>query len=813
MSFDAIKDALQVAIDQDVDALWEDFRVESGSTDLSDFLERLCTQGLLTEEASAKLTEQEPAPEELEDADTVPRKRRAAITMMFGGGGDEDDEDDVEPAGGGDTRKSKYRRTTGGGLEALESSQPTPAPSLDPGPANPLESDRYEFLGSVGSGAMGDVHLAKDNTLHRNVAYKVMSPDLSANPIQATKFANEAEITAQLEHPNIVPVYAQESSTSYTMKLVEGRTLEQILEETRKQELAQNLDEEHSLEARLNLFVKLCDALEYAHSRGVIHRDLKPENIMVGAFGEVYVMDWGIAKVFDPGGPKSVTLSRKPLDEGELIIGTAGYMSPEQAEGHNHELNGASDQYALGLILFEMVSLNYAVTGKVPLKIVMRHQDGEKDPLKHITGKAIPREIVSIIHKATAKGIEHRYASVGDLADDLRRYLRGDAVLARPDTPFQMLIRWMGKHREATLMAFLLLFTSSFVMVMGIFQWNQIMKARAQVAAQQESNLRTLVAKQASLIDGSFLKYEGLLSVIATATQDRVERGEQAKVEDLYFASSFEEEGAPREHLVTSEHYGQDVDLLHGSIVMLDEAGRMGSEDARQMALLAPLLKKTLLRSYSEEATRFTNNRAQDLMTKKGVPVSWSFMGLESGAYMAYPGHGGFEDDYDYRDTEWYQRGSASKGGPTWGSPKVDPFGLNRILTCVQKLEDETGNLVGVVGIDVTFNYLIDKLMVPDEWTDLGEVETYLIDEEGYIVVRSAWRGQETRASLRSSALRMSTFPHPEVVADIKAKRSGAKSSLGQLVMYHRLNSTGWYFAVAGDEDAVRSLDASSSSP
>ena len=809
MSFDAIKDALQVAIEQDVDALWEDFKVESGSTDLTEFLGRLRTQGLLTEEASSQLTGA--SPDTPEDAGAEPRKRRAAITMMFAGG---DDADDLEPTVGEDTRKNKYRRTTGGGVEALEASQPALArPAAVSSDVDPLESDRYEFLGSVGSGAMGDVHLAKDNTLHRNVAYKVMSPDLSASPIQATKFANEAEITAQLEHPNIVPVYAQESSTSYTMKLVEGRTLEQILEETRKQELSRKLDEEHSLEARLNLFVKLCDALEYAHSRGVIHRDLKPENIMVGAFGEVYVMDWGIAKVFDPAGPKSVTLSRKPLDEGELIIGTAGYMSPEQAEGHNHELNGASDQYALGLILFEMVSLNYAVTGKVPLKIIMRHQDGEKDALKHITGKAIPREIVSVIHKSTEKSIGRRYASVGDMADDLRRYLRGDAVLARPDTAFQKLIRWMGKHREATLMAFLLLFTSSFVMVMGIFQWNQIMKARAQVAAQQESNLRTLVAKQASLIDGSFLKYEGLLSVIATATQDRVERGEQAKEEDLHYASAFEEAAAPREYLVSSEHYGQDVDLLHGSIVMLDEAGRMGNEDARQMALLAPLLKKTLLRSYSEEATRFKSNRAQNLMTKKGVPVSWSFMGLESGAYMAYPGHGGFEDGYDYRETEWYQRGSTSKGGPTWGSPKVDPFGLNRILTCVQKLEDEFGNLVGVVGIDVTFNYLIDKLMVPEEWTDLGEVETFLLDEEGHIVVRSGWRGQETRDSLRSAALRMSTFPHPEVVSDIQAKRSGAKNSLGQLVMYHRLNSTGWYFAVAGDEHAVRMLDASSPSP
>ena len=801
MSFDAIKDALQVAIEQDVDALWEDFKIESGSTDVSDFLERLQTEGLLSDEVNSQL---KPPPEA--EGGAPPFNRRAAITMMFDG----DESDQAERPEGTETRKGKYRRTTGGGVEALDNTQSLPIPAGAKKTSPPLVNDRYQILGAVGSGAMGDVHLAKDNTLHRNVAYKVMSPELSSSPIQATKFVNEAEVTAQQEHPNIVPVYAQESATAYTMKLVEGRTLEEILEETRKQELAQNVDEEHSLESHLNLFVKLCDALEYAHNRGVIHRDLKPENIMVGAFGEVYVMDWGISKVFEPDGPHSVTLSRKPLDEGELIIGTAGYMSPEQAEGNNNELDGASDQYALGLLLFEMVSLNYAVTGKVPLKIIMRHQDGEKDLLKHITGKPIPREVVSIIHKATAKSIAQRYPSVGDLADDLRRYLRGDAVLARPDTLFQMLIRWMGKHREATLMAFLLLFTSSFVLLMGIFQWSQITKARAQVVAQQESNLRTLVAKQASLIDGSFMKYEGLLSVIATGTQDRVERGEQAKFEDLHFSSSFESEDVLPEYLVESEYYGQRVDLLHGSLVLMEDAGRIGEEDARQMALLAPLLKRTLLRSYSEEATRLKYNRAEKLLTTKGVPVSWAFMALESGAYMTYPGHGGFDKDYDYRETEWYLRGDSSKGGPTWGSPKVDPFGLGRVLTCVQKLEDEAGELVGVVGIDVTFDYVIEQLMVPKEWTNLGEVETFLLDEQGRIVVRSSWRNQETRSSLRSAKLRMSTFPYPDVVEDIKAKRSGAMTSEGQLVMYHRLNSTGWYFTVSGDKDSVRALDASS---
>ena len=114
------------------------------------------------------------------------------------------------------------------------------------------------------------------------------------------------------------------------------------------------------------------------------------------------------------------------------------------------------------------------------------------------------------------------------------------------------------------------------------------------------------------------------------------------------------------------------------------------------------------------------------------------------------------------------------------------------------------------MGIDVTFDYVIEQLMVPKEWTELGDVETFLLDEQGRIVVRSSWRNQETRSSLRNAKLRMSAFPYPEVVEDIKAKRSGAMTSQGQLVMYHRLNSTGWYFTVSGDKDSVRSLDASS---
>ena len=236
-----------------------------------------------------------------------------------------------------------------------------------------------QILGTVGRGGMGEILLARQPDLHRVVALKAITAAAARKPVLMRRFFNEAQITAQLDHPNIVPIYALETSASetpaFSMKLIRGSTLSDLISQCRKQiRAATPLSKEHRLPARLDHFIKICDAMSYAHSRGVLHRDLKPVNIMVGPFGEVYVMDWGIARLLssenDPGLTTLATHLKTAAGDDVLAtqighaIGTPPYMSPEQARGENDTLAPASDQFALGLMLQELITLRRARPGR-----------------------------------------------------------------------------------------------------------------------------------------------------------------------------------------------------------------------------------------------------------------------------------------------------------------------------------------------------------------------------------------------------------------------------------------------------------------
>jgi eukaryotic-like serine/threonine-protein kinase len=284
-----------------------------------------------------------------------------------------------------------------------------------------LSGTRYVLVGKLGQGGMSSVYRVTDTILAREVALKVIGFADSSGEL-ATRLLQEAKVIAQLEHPGIVPVHdvgtLPDGRVFYTMKLVQGQRLDQ-----RAAEL-------EDLAVRLRMFQKICEAVSFAHAHGVLHRDLKPQNVMVGPFGEVLVMDWGLSKLLRTENESladELPLRTSPANQTSrtstshgTILGTPGYMAPEQARGEVVSLDRRADIYSLGEVL----------------KFLLR--EGSLDPA--------PKALTAISGKALAADPQQRYDSAQELASDVARYLDGLPVSAYPEGPFARLWRWAGKN-------------------------------------------------------------------------------------------------------------------------------------------------------------------------------------------------------------------------------------------------------------------------------------------------------------------------------------------------------------------------------
>ncbi len=306
-------------------------------------------------------------------------------------------------------------------IAPTERAPATPAPAAPAGAADA----RYESLGVLGEGGMGRVEHVRDRDLLREVAVKTLLPELLSDPRLLQQFLWEARVTAYLDHPNIVPVHdlgvTPEGSLYFTMKLVKGTTLEVDLARIKKSDATD--DRASGLNRRLRLFLQLCNAISFAHARGVLHRDLKPANVMVGEFGEVLVTDWGIAMPL----PDDSGAALREFLPGDLSVlgksaGTPMYMSPEQARGE--ALDARSDLYTLGVILYELVALQPAFEGTSVSAILERVTAGDAVPLQSVCPRATTA-IAAVVAKAMATDPAARYPTARALADEVETVLDG----------------------------------------------------------------------------------------------------------------------------------------------------------------------------------------------------------------------------------------------------------------------------------------------------------------------------------------------------------------------------------------------------
>ncbi len=230
-----------------------------------------------------------------------------------------------------------------------------------------VSNPRYSLQGVAGEGALGRVWMAADQDLNREVTLKEIQPEYACNEEAVLRFLREAQVTGQLEHPNIVPVYElacrpDDGTPYYTMRFLRGKTFQQVIAEHHQQRRRGKTDR-LELSKLLGSFIGICNAVAYANSRGVVHRDLKPANVVLGSFGEVLVLDWGLAKTIDQTEEVAVESSIRLGHESDTtatqvgrIMGTPAYMSPEQAAGRLELIDGRTDIYGLGAILFEVLT-------------------------------------------------------------------------------------------------------------------------------------------------------------------------------------------------------------------------------------------------------------------------------------------------------------------------------------------------------------------------------------------------------------------------------------------------------------------------
>ena len=650
---------------------------------------------------------------------------------------------------------------------------------------------RYKRLKLMATGGYGRVFLVEDNVLGRKAVVKSLKEELLDNPDIVRKFLTEAKLNAQLDHPSIVTVFSLDTDSSdglhLAMQLINGITLKEYLARTLEEHQKNNWSNAQVtrlLQERLEIFLHICDAIDYSHSKGIIHCDIKPDNVMIGRYGEVYVMDWGIAAA--DGCNRKANLD-----------GTPSYMPPETLR--DGITNKQTDVFALGMLLNEVVTLRPPIQGDTPLEIAKRIFSGDYEPSTSILpGKKIPDALQAIIEKARDGDPEERYKKVKTMADDIRHFLFNEEVVeAYPDTWLMKLSRFMYNYRVATAIVVMgLILCMSGLLVMHLYA--SIKEGRERSLEVNERNNMYRINEDFSRI---FTLAQALGENLSMALGTEYARPSVEADDVLFYVND--------DYAPTSSNQPENMQMtkFFKNKVSFDYGTYFKPEGFSEQAFLAWVQRFKSL--HAMHASNYLSNvtmneekvssRKDDMQAfvKHGPLLRRFTYILDNGLVFRFPGtyEEGVYDESDFMDDGIQQRMNKpdSLGKFLWTLPHPDPEG-HVVISCWLPILDISGEKLGLICLDICYHKLIEGIEEQAK-KEAYQAEYYLVDNRGNVIFKSD-KNRVVDDNIHVTKFDVVKFEYPQILNKIRSTVHSQfkirEKNKALRVAWSRLKNTDW---------------------
>jgi len=664
----------------------------------------------------------------------------------------------------------------------------------------PIDAE-YQQGKVFAEGGQGIIREGLDLNLRRPVAIKTLKSQ-PEDQFTRGQFIQEARVTAQLSHPAIIPIYSLNSDDKdglhLVMKLVDGKTLKDYLEqldyEYRKAGIGQ-FDERKSLMFRLEVMLRVCDALDYAHSRNIMHCDLKPENILIGEFRETYIMDWGIARQIEEPGYDPATWE-KP----STISGTPRFLSPEAIQGEHTDQR--ADIYALGLILFEVVTLREAYMARTSAEVVSMIREGRIAETRHKYGFRIDPDLKAIIAKATAYNRDERYQTVRDLGADIRRYMGGEETSANPYHLFGRISAFAVHHKRASL-AFAVACILTLLLTIGVTAYRRVSQINAVHAyARQLATAQVQSTACADYIETNIARNAQFLSSITSEFVFLYETDPddgETNPDCMMSVSALRDTNNSPASLLYSSIYHRKIDFSHFAHKTI-HGEELTAVEKRRLHILAHL-KDTIMDVFNErlpeKLAEASDAEKNEYLRLNGIPLHLLLFGFPDGQYVVYPGSGVYASSYDPRSRHWYKTAQSSSGEFAWSKPYPgNTAAAGYLLSCNVPMLDTAGNFLGVAGFDLHLNTIIHDLKTNGNVGN-NVLEKTLLDNKGLILVSTGARFAGATETNKEDSLTIS-FDDADLFEQFTETKYGtiSRTENGRRIIYcvNYLPSQDWYY-------------------